>query len=159
MIAECAQKQFTPFWWTDMFKFVSKHSGAREITSCSFGKSPPTMKWQLNTSENVWYIMVVNRHLAVLKAWCSSDISQQSLKAISPSVHPPTVLPTVVISLVKFRCQLLHNYINSRKLDAILLYKPCTYTMGLLLSQNGLKSNLRASNFPGAACPQIPPSL
>ena len=72
---------------------------------------------------------------------------QYSLHTISPSVTPPAVLPTVVLSW-KFDVAGLANappYMDSQKLNAILC-EPCSYT-ALLLPKNGLRSNHRASDF------------
>ena len=57
----------------------------------------------------------------------------------------------------------MHTGMDSQKLDAI-IRKLCIATMALLLSQNGLRNNLRASNFKknsGRANPQtsLPSSL
>ena len=66
-------------------------------------ESPPTIRWQVNSLEsyilsemhgNVWYIVVVYRHLAPLT---------YSLHTISTSVTPPAVSPTVVPSFVEIR--------------------------------------------------------
>ena len=67
--------------------------------------------------------------------------------SISPSVTPPAVLPITVLCIVEIRYQLHFSkcIYGQPKLDAI-PYESCTY-YGLLLSKNGLRINLRASNF------------
>ena len=60
--------------------------------------------------------------------------------------------------------KLMHTRTEPQKFDAT--HKATSYatvvTTALFLSQNGIRSNLRESNFkkfPGEACPQTPPSL
>ena len=113
-----------------------------------FVSHPPKMK----THGNVRYIMAVYEHLAVYKL---NALLTYSLHCISKSVTPPAVLLNIVVLSQKFDVSWLSKciYMNSPKLDAILC-KPCSY---YLLSQNGLRSSIRPSNFYKISWGSMPP--
>ena len=89
-----------------------------------------------------------NARVSCLRCQCDKRTLFQAL-ASSPvvAVTPLAVLPTLVPSLLKIRSQLASKC-NSCTTKTI-LRESCTTTTALLLSQSGLRSNLRASNFLG----------
>ena len=98
----------------------------------------------------------------ILLNTCVNKSPVQTLESC-PSSDAPTVLPTLVPSLVKIRSHagLVNVYMDSQKLDAI-LREPYSYYSCASVSQNGLRSNLRASNFKKISWGKMPtdhPSL